>query len=114
MSPACCRGCTNCKHANYRGKFNGASGNYNAHLAARPDLDWQTIAREFVESQGLTFATHTTQIEPYDDLADLFNLLRGINNILLDFCRDMWGYIALDYFTQEAVAGEGWLFHHAS
>ena len=88
------------------GKFNGASGNYNAHLAARPDLDWQTIAREFVESQGLTFATHTTQIEPYDDLADLFNLLRGINNILLDFCRDMWGYIALDYFTQEAVAGE--------
>jgi adenylosuccinate lyase len=88
------------------GKMNGAVGNYNAHIVARADLDWPRIAKTFVESQGLRFASHTTQIEPYDDLADLFGLLRGVNIILLDFCRDMWGYIALDYFVQQAVAGE--------
>ena len=89
-----------------RGKMNGASGNYNAHYIARPDIDWQQTARAFVESQGMSFAAHTTQIEPYDDLADLFGLLRGINNIVLDFCRDMWGYIALDYFSQLPTANE--------
>ena len=89
-----------------RGKMNGATGNYNAHYAARPDIDWTNVARDFVESQGMEFAPCTTQIEPYDDLADLFNLLRGINNILLDFCRDMWGYVALEYFRQKPAAGE--------
>ncbi|MBE8157948.1 MAG: adenylosuccinate lyase [Betaproteobacteria bacterium] len=89
-----------------RGKMNGASGNYNAHYIARPDLDWQKISRKFVESHGMRFAPRTAQIEPYDDLADLFNCLRGINNILLDFCRDMWGYIALDYFCQKKIGEE--------
>lgn len=81
-------------------KFSGAVGNFNAHTAARPDLDWPHIARQFVESMDCTYATHTTQIEPYDDLADLFDHLRRLNTILLDLCRDCWGYIALDYFTQ--------------
>ena len=89
-----------------RGKMNGATGNYNAHYAARPDIDWPQAARAFVESQGMEFAPCTTQIEPYDHSADLFNLLRGINNILLDFCRDMWGYIALEYFRQKPARGE--------
>ena len=89
-----------------RGKMNGATGNYNAHYIARPDIDWLQITRQFVESRGMTFAQCTTQIEPYDDLADLFNLLRGINNIVLDLCRDMWGYIALEYFRQKPEARE--------
>ena len=87
-------------------KINGAVGNYNAHYVARPDIDWLHLSREFIESQNMQFALHTTQIEPYDNLADLFNLTRGINNILLDFCRDMWGYIALDYFCQIPIANE--------
>ena len=87
-------------------KMNGATGNYNAHYAARPDLDWQKIAREFVEGMDLRFASHTTQIEPYDEHADLFRIVTGANNVLLDLCRDMWGYIALDYFALPAVAGE--------
>lgn len=89
-----------------RGKMNGASGNYNAHYIARPDVDWLAVSQNFVESQGMHFAARTTQIEPYDDLADLFDGLRRINIILLDFCRDMWGYIALDYFCQENKSGE--------
>ena len=88
------------------GKMNGATGNYNAHHCARPDVDWPALSREFVEKQGMRFSALTTQIEPYDDLADWFNLLRGIDNILLDFCRDMWGYIALDYFCQRAEKNE--------
>ena len=88
------------------GKMSGATGNYNTHYAARPDVDWPQIARQFVEGQGMIFASHTTQIEPYDDFADLFNLLRGVNNIVLDLCRDMWGYVALEYFRQPPVAGE--------
>ena len=86
-------------------KFNGAVGNYNAHLAAAPTFDWQQIAREFIESWGLRFAPHTTQIEPYDDLADLFDLVRRINGILLDLCRDCWGYIGIDYFLQQSAGG---------
>lgn len=93
-------------HWKARGKINGATGNYNAHIVARPDLDWPAIARQFVETQDMRFAPLTTQIEPYDDLADLFNLLRGVNNILLGFCRDMWGYIALEYFKQKKNAQE--------
>ena len=88
------------------GKMNGATGNYNAHHFARPDVDWPALSREFVEKQGMRFSALTTQIEPYDDLADWFNLLRGIDNILLDFCRDMWGYIALDYFVSQRKSAE--------
>ena len=86
-------------------KFNGAVGNYNAHCIAAPQIDWQQTAREFVEEQGLDFTNYTTQIEPYDDLAELFDLLRRINTILLDFCRDCWGYISLDYFIQKTGGG---------
>ncbi|MGI9307413.1 MAG: adenylosuccinate lyase [Gammaproteobacteria bacterium] len=89
-----------------RGKMNGASGNYCAHYAARPDIDWPAFSRRFVEAQDMDFASRTSQIEPYDGMADLFNALRGANNILLDFCRDMWGYIALDYFCQKAEEKE--------
>ena len=89
-----------------RGKMNGATGNYSSHYAARPDVDWPQTARQFVEGQGMIFASHTTQIESYDDFADLFNLMRGINNIVLDLCRDMWGYVSLEYFRQLPVAGE--------
>ena len=91
---------------NLPAKMNGATGNYNAHYAARPDLDWQKIAREFVEGMDLRFASHTTQIEPYDEHADLFRAVVGANNVMLDLCRDMWGYIALDYFALPTVAGE--------
>lgn len=88
------------------GKMNGATGNYNAHIAARPDADWPELARRFVERQDMDFASHTTQIEPYDRTARLFDMLRGANSILLDFCRDMWGYISLDYFCQQAAESE--------
>ena len=88
------------------GKMNGATGNYNAHHIARPDVDWPALSRQFVEKQGMRFSALTTQIEPYDDLVDWFNLLRGIDNILLDFCRDMWGYIALDYFVSQRKSAE--------
>ena len=81
---------------------------------ARPDVDWPSLSREFVEKQGMRFSALTTQIEPYDDLADWFNLLRGIDNILLDFCRDMWGYIALDYFCQRAEKKRSRLLHDAA
>ncbi len=89
-------------------KMNGATGNYNAHCAAFPAADWPEISRKFVESEsiGLRFASHTTQIEPYDGAADLFNALRGANTVLLDFSRDIWGYIALEYFNQSAAAAE--------
>lgn len=85
-------------------KFNGAVGNYNAHVIAAPTVDWRTLTREFVESfasQGLRFSPYTTQIEPYDELAALFDLLRRVNMVLLDFCRDCWSYISADYFSQK-------------
>lgn len=87
-------------------KFNGAVGNYNAHIAAVPELDWPAISRRFIEQHGLSAATHTTQIEPYDDLAELFDLMRRINTILLDLCRDCWGYISLEYFIQQRGDGK--------
>ena len=83
-------------------KFSGAVGNYNAHTAAAPHINWAEVTRDFVQRQGLAFVPCTTQIEPYDDLAELFELLRRINTILLDFCRDCWGYISVEYFIQEA------------
>ncbi len=88
------------------GKVNGAVGNYNAHLAAYPDVDWQTFARGFVESLGLTWNPYTTQIEPHDYLAELFDATARFNTILIDFSRDVWGYISLGYFRQRTIAGE--------
>ncbi len=88
------------------GKMNGAVGNYNAHLAAYPELDWPAIARNFVESLGLVWNPWTTQIEPHDYIAELNDTIRRINNILLDFCRDIWAYISLGYFRQIAIPGE--------
>ena len=88
------------------GKINGAVGNYNAHLAAYPEIDWPAFAREFVESLGLAWNPRTIQIEPHDYMAELFDAMARFNTILIDFCRDVWGYIALGYFKQKTVAGE--------
>ena len=88
------------------GKINGAVGNYNAHLAAYPDVDWEGFAKRFVEARGLTFNPSTIQIEPHDYMAELFDAYARINTILLDLNRDIWGYISLGYFKQKVVAGE--------
>ena len=87
-------------------KFNGAVGNYNAHTAAYPGVDWPQLAGEFLQALGLQQNTHTTQIEPHDYLAELCHTLMRFNQILLDFNRDVWGYIAIEYFGQRAVEGE--------
>ncbi|MFH6974969.1 adenylosuccinate lyase [Neisseria sp. 23W00296] len=89
------------------GKINGAVGNYNAHLAAYPDVDWEAHCRRFVETGlGLTFNPYTIQIEPHDYMAEFFQTLARINTILIDFNRDVWGYISLGYFKQKVKAGE--------
>lgn len=88
------------------GKSNGAVGNYNAHLSAYPDIDWASHARGFVESLGLAFNPRTAQIEPHDYIAELFGAIARYNTILLDFDRDVWGYISLGYFKQRTIAGE--------
>ena len=88
------------------GKSNGAVGNYNAHLAAYPDIDWAGHAREFVESLGLVWNPCTAQIEPHDYIAELGSAIGRFNTILIDFDRDVWGYISLGYFKQRAVPGE--------
>jgi adenylosuccinate lyase len=88
------------------GKINGAVGNYNAHLSAYPALDWAAIAESFVTSLGLEWNPYTTQIEPHDYVAELFDTVARFNTILLDFDRDVWGYISLGYFKQKTVAGE--------
>ena len=90
----------------YLGKINGAVGNYNAHLCAYPEIDWQANAEAFVTSLGLTWNPYTTQIEPHDYMAELFDALARFNTILIDFDRDVWGYISLGYFRQKTVAGE--------
>ena len=90
----------------YLGKFNGAVGNFNAHSIAYPDINWETVARNFVESLGLTYNPLTTQIESHDYVAETFHAMTRFNNILLDFDRDMWLYISLGYFKQKAIAGE--------
>ena len=87
-------------------KINGAVGNYNAHVAAYPDHDWEAFARRFVEGLGLAFNPYTIQIEPHDALAELFDALARLNTILIDFDRDVWGYISLGYFRQRVTAGE--------
>ncbi|KAL5717532.1 adenylosuccinate lyase [Ranunculus cassubicifolius] len=88
------------------GKFAGAVGNYNAHLAAYPSIDWPRVAEEFVTSLGLTFNPYVTQIEPHDYMAELFHAIIQFNNILMDFNRDIWGYISNSYFKQTTKAGE--------
>ncbi|TRX76497.1 adenylosuccinate lyase [Pseudomonas mangiferae] len=89
------------------GKINGAVGNYNAHLSAYPSLDWEANARAFIEKDlGLAWNPYTTQIEPHDYIAELFDAIARFNTILIDFDRDVWGYISLGYFKQKTVAGE--------
>ncbi|ATJ83447.1 adenylosuccinate lyase [Halomonas beimenensis] len=88
------------------GKINGAVGNYNAHLATYPEIDWEANARTFVEGLGLSFNPYTTQIEPHDYIAELFDAVCRFNTVLIDFDRDVWGYISLGYFKQKTVAGE--------
>jgi adenylosuccinate lyase len=88
------------------GKMNGAVGNYNAHLAAYPEFDWEGFAEAFVRSLGLEFNPYTIQIEPHDTLAELFDAYARVNTIVIDLDRDLWGYIALGYFRQKVVPGE--------
>ena len=90
----------------YLGKFNGATGAYNAHRIAYPDVDWRELSRQFVVGLGLTFNPLTTQIEPHDYLAELAHSLMRYNTVLLDFCRDIWTYISLGLFRQQAAAGD--------
>ncbi|NVK57850.1 MAG: adenylosuccinate lyase [Alteromonadaceae bacterium] len=88
------------------GKINGAVGNYNAHLSAYPELDWHAVSEQFVTSLGISWNAYTTQIEPHDYIAELFDAIARFNTILIDFDRDLWGYIALGHFKQKTVAGE--------
>jgi adenylosuccinate lyase len=88
------------------GKINGAVGNYNAHICAYPDCDWPAIAQQFVESMGLVWNPYTTQIEPHDYIAELFDAQLRLNTILIDFSRDIWSYISIGYFKQRTIAGE--------
>ncbi len=88
------------------GKFNGAVGNYNAHFAAYPKLDWAAISQQFVTELGLDWNSYTTQIEPHDYMAELFDVIARFNTILIDYCRDTWSYISLGYFKQKTIAGE--------
>ncbi|MEN8425804.1 adenylosuccinate lyase [Acinetobacter schindleri] len=94
------------KNVELLGKINGAVGNYNAHLSAYPDINWPAHSQAFVESLGLTFNPYTTQIEPHDYMAELFDALRRFNTILIDFNRDVWGYISLGFFKQKLKEGE--------
>ena len=87
------------------GKINGAVGNYNAHYSAHPDLDWPALARDFVQELGLEHCRYSTQIEPHDYMAELFWAISGHNLILKDLCRDLWGYISLEYFRQAIRPG---------
>jgi adenylosuccinate lyase len=90
----------------YLGKFNGAVGNFNAHIGAYPEVDWPGLAKSFVESLGLQWNPWTTQIEPHDWLAELFHSMMRYQTILIDLCRDLWAYISIGYFRQKAVEGE--------
>jgi adenylosuccinate lyase len=94
------------KQVEFLGKINGAVGNYNAHYTAYPEIDWQANAQTFVESLGLTWNPYTTQIEPHDYIAELFDAIARFNTILLDFDRDIWGYISLGFFKQKTITGE--------
>jgi|TARA_B110000879_G_scaffold210583_1_gene301018 adenylosuccinate lyase len=88
------------------GKINGAVGNYNAHISAYGDIDWQDNAQQFISQLGLTYNPYTTQIEPHDYMAELFDGMARANTILIDYARDIWGYISVGYFKQKTIAGE--------
>ena len=88
------------------GKFNGAVGNFNAHISAYPDLDWPNISKNFIESLGINYSAYSSQIETHDYIAEYFHALNRFNTILIDFCRDIWGYVSLGYFTQKTIEGE--------
>ncbi|MBK8070247.1 MAG: adenylosuccinate lyase [Rhodanobacteraceae bacterium] len=88
------------------GKINGAVGNFNAHVVAYPEVDWPALSRAFVESLGLSWNEHTTQIEPHDFVAELSDTCRRLGTVLIDLCRDIWGYVSLGYFRQARVEGE--------
>jgi len=88
------------------GKINGAVGNYNAHLSAYPEIDWEQNAEEFITGLGLQWNPYTTQIEPHDYIAELYDAIARFNTILIDFDRDVWGYISMGYFKQKTIAGE--------
>jgi adenylosuccinate lyase len=100
------RGLTRLGAVEILGKWNGAVGNYNAHHAALPGVDWRAISRQFVASQNLRWNAHTTQIEPHDWIGEYSDACAAINVMLIDLCRDTWGYISLGYLRQRAVAGE--------
>ena len=88
------------------GKINGAVGNYNAHLSAYPNVDWHLFSQQFVQSLGIDWNPYTTQIEPHDYIAEFFDCVVRFNTIIIDFNRDIWGYIALNHFKQRTIAGE--------
>ncbi len=94
------------ENAEVLGKINGAVGNYNAHLSAYPNIDWQSFAQQFVENLGLSWNPYTTQIEPHDYVAELFGICARFNTILIDLNRDIWSYISIGYFKQRTIAGE--------
>lgn len=94
------------KNQEFLGKINGAVGNYNAHIVAYPEIDWESRNRQFVEDLGLTFNPYTIQIEPHDYMAEFFQTLVRINTILIDFARDIWGYVSLGYFKQKKIEKE--------
>ena len=100
------RACARAAGIALTGKMNGAVGNYNAHVVAYPEVDWELFCRRFVESLGLAFNPYTIQIEPHDALAESFDALAHLNTILIDLDRDLWGYISLGYFRQRPVQGE--------
>jgi adenylosuccinate lyase len=97
---------TQLKNNEMLGKINGAVGNFNAHLSAYPNVDWESFAKRFVESLGLTYNPMTIQIEPHDYMAELYDTMARINTILIDLNRDLWGYISVGYFKQKVKAGE--------
>lgn len=94
------------EHVGILGKFNGAVGNYNAHVIAYPSIDWSALSKNFVESLGLNWSAYTTQIEPHDYIAEYSDALARYNNILIDFAADIWSYISINYFRQKAIEGE--------
>ncbi len=98
--------CSQLAQVEILGKFNGAVGNFNAHKCAYPEIDWPQFSASFITHLGLTINPHTTQIEPHDYMAELFDAQQRINTILIDLCRDIWTYISLGYFRQRLVAGE--------
>jgi len=93
-------------HVPVKGKINGATGNYNAHVAAYPDVDWERLAAKVVRGLGLEFNPYTTQIEPHDGIAELFDAIARTNTVLIDLDRDLWGYVSLGYFRQRMQEGE--------